>query len=272
MGRVDCVKRLLEVVLRRHRPDVIALSAWLDGQLPPAAAVKLEAHVETCAICRERTKELRSVRAALRATPAAESRRSFRVTPAMAAAIPAVAARRPLALRVAPAVSAVAVLVFAVVVGADLYSAGGSSRNTSADRAATSAQSASQAGPASGLTAPESGHTATDKAIQSPSGTPGVAAAPYPPTNLPPVPATGAGVDTGTAVAPGGEGVVRDNSTPAGGETAPAFESAARHDENGGPGNNRTSLHVIEAVIAAIALAAGAVAIGARLRERGASR
>jgi hypothetical protein len=265
------VKRLLELLLRRHRPDVVALSAWLDGQLEPAAAARLETHVATCAICRARSEELRGVKASLRATAAAEPRRSFRITPAMAEATPGVAPPRPLALRLAPAVSAVAVLVFAVVVGADLYSSGGSS-STSATRALAPADGAG-AQPSnaySGVTGPESGATAGDKSIESPSATPGAAAAPHAPADLPPVPATGA--DTGTAAPPVGQGVVRDNGTPAQGETAPAFESAAQHDENGGSGNNRMALHVIEAVIAAVALAAGAVAIGARLRERGATR
>jgi hypothetical protein len=268
MDQVDCVNRLLEVVLRRHRPDVVALSTWLDGALEAAAAAKLEAHVAACAICRARAEELRGVRTSLRAIAAAEPRRSFRITPDMAGARPAVAAPRPLALRLAPAVSAAAALVFAVVVGTDLYSPGGSP-SSSATRVSDSAQGAAPQA-ASGLTAPESGDTATDKAVQPPAVTPGAAAAPYAPTNLPPGPANGAPADTGTAVA--SEGAVRNNSTPAKGGTAPAFESAAQHDDGGGSGNKRTALHVIEAVIAAIALAAGAVAIGARMRERGASR
>jgi hypothetical protein len=266
------VKRLLELLLRRHRPDVVALSAWLDGELEPAAAATLETHVATCAICRARSEELQGVMASLRATAAAEPRRSFRITPAMVEATPAIATPRPLALRLAPAVSAVAVLVFAVVVGADLYSSGGSS-STSATRALAPADGAG-AQPSnaySGVTAPESGATAGDKSIESPSATPGAAAAPRAPADLPPAPATGGG-GAGTAVPPVGQGVVRDNGTPAQSETAPAFESAAQHDENGGSGNNRMALHVIEAVIAAIAVAAGAVAIGARVRERGATR
>lgn len=207
----------------------------------------------------------------LRATPTPEPRRPFRLTPDMIATAPASRpVPTPRAVRFAPYVGVAATLAFAVVVGADLYSSGGSS-SSSATRVSESAQSASQAGPASGLTAPESGDTTTNKGIEPPSATPGVAAAPYAPTDLPPAPATGAGVNTGTAAA-GGQATVRDNGTPPESGTAPAFESAAQHDENGGSGNNRTALHVIEAVIAAIALSAGAVAIGARVRERGASR
>jgi Putative zinc-finger len=270
------VNRVLELALRRHRPDEVALSSWLDGQLDPAASAKLEAHVSACGACRGRTEELRIVRVSLRAMPAAEPPRSFRITREMAAATPAVAAPRPLALRLAPAVSAVAVVVFAVVVGADVYSSGGSSSTSATGALAPSSGAAAQRSNAdSGLTAPESGAEPTNVAAAAPVtplepaaggvAPPSEAATP----SAPPGPATGAGVAPTTE---SGEDSAKGIGTSVPAATGPAFESAAHQDQSGSSGNNRTALHVIEAVIAAVALAAGAVAIGTRLRERGASR
>jgi hypothetical protein len=45
------------------------LDAWVDGELPAAAAAEVEAHLATCALCRERERRLRQVLAHAAALP-----------------------------------------------------------------------------------------------------------------------------------------------------------------------------------------------------------
>lgn len=68
--------------LQRH--PRAGLSAYLDGELAPAAALRLEAHIASCAVCAAQLEELREARSALRSIPEAETPRSFALTPAMA--------------------------------------------------------------------------------------------------------------------------------------------------------------------------------------------
>ena len=91
---------LCEEAVRTCPADVIdrtsiALSASLDGQLAPAAAATLEAHLATCATCRARLGgAARRPGERCGAAPALESPRSFRLTPAMAATTPRRSASR----------------------------------------------------------------------------------------------------------------------------------------------------------------------------------
>ena len=62
---------------RRHPIADQELSAYVDGQLPSAARVRLEEHVQACAACREALEELRALRGALRELPSAVAPRSF---------------------------------------------------------------------------------------------------------------------------------------------------------------------------------------------------
>lgn len=51
----------------RHLGD--ALSAWLDGELAPAARREAEGHLQACAGCQEEMEEIRQARAAVRSLP-----------------------------------------------------------------------------------------------------------------------------------------------------------------------------------------------------------
>lgn len=116
---------------RSHRPDIELLSEYLDGRLEAAGDVRLEAHVESCAACRTRLAALRDAREALRALPAAEAPRSFRLRAAQVGAAPRPRPAPPL-VRAMPVLSAAAIVVFAAVLGADLYRSSGGSTADSA--------------------------------------------------------------------------------------------------------------------------------------------
>lgn len=53
------------------------LSAYADGRVPSAERPRLEAHIESCASCREALAELRALRQALSSMPSAPVPRSF---------------------------------------------------------------------------------------------------------------------------------------------------------------------------------------------------
>lgn len=50
-------------------PQDLALSAYADGELPPAEASRLERHVQGCAACRRRLDAFHGLRQALRELP-----------------------------------------------------------------------------------------------------------------------------------------------------------------------------------------------------------
>jgi hypothetical protein len=118
------VKKLLDL-FRGHRPDVRLLSEHLDGRLDASSAAALEEHLSACDACSTHLAELRDVRVALSALPAAEPPRSFRLSPAEARPQQPVRAAQPRWMAGMPALSAAAVLVFAVLVGAEVYGTGG---------------------------------------------------------------------------------------------------------------------------------------------------
>lgn len=66
---------------RHPRAD---LSAYLDGELAPAATLRLEAHIASCAACAAQLGELRETRSVLRSIPDEAAPRSFALTPDMA--------------------------------------------------------------------------------------------------------------------------------------------------------------------------------------------
>jgi hypothetical protein len=124
------VKNLLATLLRAHPADT-ALSAAADGSASDAARARVEAHASTCATCRARLDEYTSVRAMLASLPFEDAPRSFRLSPAHAAAparpVPPARGGRALALRAMPALAAVAAVAFMALVGVDLI--GGSNGN-----------------------------------------------------------------------------------------------------------------------------------------------
>lgn len=93
--------------------DIDTLNAYLDGAVTPAERDSVEAHLATCAACRQDLAELRATVALLRGLPQHEPRRSFHV---------AAEVRRPTSLpvRLLPVIrplSVAAVLLFAIVTG-----------------------------------------------------------------------------------------------------------------------------------------------------------
>ncbi len=140
------MKKLL--AFGQHRPDTEALSALLDARLDAARSATLDAHAATCDACRARFAELRAVRDSLRAMPAAETPRSFRLRAADVERARPVAAPGGFA-RALPLMSAAAVAAFIVLIGAGVYANSGgssSSRNSltayTGQQAKTEAQSA----------------------------------------------------------------------------------------------------------------------------------
>lgn len=259
---MECVKRLLDFFLRRHQPDIDALSAHLDGRLDVRADAALQSHLADCGACRERLDELRAVRTRLRGMPAAEPARSFRLSrPAIEAAAPRISGPAPSLVRLAPALSAAAVLVFAIVVAADVYSSGGGTSAMSLARQsgeAPQSQRVATAPAAGAMSAPESSGAAP-KAIESPAAS-GTASD----GSLPPAPAAPAN----TAIADNGSAF---DSTPSGNSALSSRDNAS-NDRGGGPSGGRIALRILETIVAAIAIGAAAVAIGKRVKERGVTR
>jgi hypothetical protein len=109
------VKRLLAIFTGKHQPDRDALSAYLDGQLESNRAAALGAHIASCDACRAELDAIRGLRDALRAIPAAEAPRSFRLHPSQAGVQKrALPAPPPMLMRAMPALTAAALVVFAI--------------------------------------------------------------------------------------------------------------------------------------------------------------
>lgn len=70
------------------------LSAYIDGELPPAETRRLEAHLATCAECRRELDQLRRLRTLLRALPTPRPPRSFALPETGPVPVPAAVARR----------------------------------------------------------------------------------------------------------------------------------------------------------------------------------
>ncbi len=107
---------------RKHPIRDADLSAYVDGQLEPPACDRLEAHLETCAPCRETRAELHMLRSALRELPPATAPRSFALREAdiRAEAKPSPMPARPPALL--GGLASVALVAFVALVGVDVFS------------------------------------------------------------------------------------------------------------------------------------------------------
>ncbi len=98
----------------QHIVETGAWSAWLDGELPPAGRVRVEAHLAGCAACCEAVAEWRAARAQLAtfappATPGAAAAFWSRLEPRLA---PAPRPRADPALYLAPAALALGWVVW----------------------------------------------------------------------------------------------------------------------------------------------------------------
>lgn len=269
------MNKLLQSLLRRHRPDVDALSAHLDGRLAAREAEAIDAHIAGCAACSSAIDGLRVVRTALQAMPEVTHPRSFRLRGADVE-------RAPMrvggggggqAMRLMPVLSGVAAAVFIVAVGADLLSDGSRSGLKSADTAnvmsvpqlaaaptrnsATSSESAADsAGTTSATAEPPAASAYAGEPTIPDAVAPGLAATPS---------ARAAGAfapEPGTP--PGTEGTSGNKSTIP--SPTPELSAASRRPTSSG---DVDGLRVVEVVAAVVAVVAAAAAVGWRKRSRG---
>lgn len=68
-----------------QHPDLETLNAFLDGELSPRERVDIQTHVASCAACQEELRGLKATKSLLQGLPEFKPRRSFQLTPAMAA-------------------------------------------------------------------------------------------------------------------------------------------------------------------------------------------
>ena len=109
------------ILRRRHPVGDEELNAYIDGELDDAARSRVEAHLESCAACREAVDELRMVSRALQALPGAQAPRSFALREADVEPMPArQAGRLAGATPLLGGVATVAFLAFFVLVGVDV--------------------------------------------------------------------------------------------------------------------------------------------------------
>ena len=221
----------LASLFRRHARIRELLDAFVDGELRPSDAARVEAHLPSCAACREAIAATRALKASLAALPEAPAPRTFRLTPAMAAR-PSPKHSSPafpgfiVAARIAAAAS---VAAFAVVgtlsltsdrgTGDQTLSAGGVAESVDL-KATDSAPTAGGADDGGAASATQD----TPPAIASPPGGGGVSGAGVPS----PEPAAGAATPSADRNAsPGGDGAAL---TPASDEQPPADSLAVAYD------------------------------------------
>ncbi len=108
----------------RHRRLRDQLSAYIDGELDPSAAERLERHLAECGRCRQEMEQLRTTVAALQELPAVEPPRSFTLSPERVAPRPPMPVASPLAFGARIATAGVAAAL-AVVLVVDLGDFGG---------------------------------------------------------------------------------------------------------------------------------------------------
>jgi anti-sigma factor RsiW len=281
-----------------HRPDVEALSARLDGQLPPGRDREIDEHVATCAACQTAFEELRLTAAIVRAMPEAETRRSFRLRASDIAAAPAKPVRYGGGLmRWAPAVSGAAILVLVVTAGMNRATDGGSggggdslaaSRETDTPAGMLAADDgAASPGGDAGAAAPDADRAARDRTEPAVEGYAPPAETPVPADAAggtvvaservagEPTPSFGTGAETqfddGTSAAesfapPVTETTPVTGMVPAPG--APEGEQAQRTSEADEDGN-QTGFLIVEVLAAIVAIAAAAGYVAWRITRGG---
>ena len=149
----DVLSKLLGAV-RPHSRLRAQSSAYVDGELGPAAHRRFEAHLAGCEECTLAVDASRAVKALLAAVPMEEAPRSFRLTPQMVSA-PVTPVQRPRSaapLRLAQVTTALAAfaLLTVVTVGAFAGSSSDSTATMALDSALSSNESKAASTPAAG--------------------------------------------------------------------------------------------------------------------------
>ena len=121
---LDMLKKIFN---RGHGRFLEVLSDYIDGVLPEAERIALEAHLQGCDSCTEELESLRATVQLMRRMPEVEAPRSFRIAPAAVAA-PTPPPERPVFLWAMRVSTAMAVVAFTVMVAGNvtgLFEGGG---------------------------------------------------------------------------------------------------------------------------------------------------
>lgn len=224
---------------RRHSRWRDNVSAYVDGELPTAARLRFEAHLEHCEACRAEVAATRQVKLLMAHLPEAPLPRSFRLTPEMVApgAIPQPAHHSLAPVRIAQFAAGLAVVALITVLTIDLTASSGSSNTNTqaaASRASTESKAASapQIAPTTTVTRETFGTAANDAAARTPTPTKGPAS-----QSQPGVEGASNGTPTPTPAAPhtgAGESPIADTAAPLqpAGTTSPSETAASRSVDN----------------------------------------
>ena len=134
------LEMLKKIFNRGHGRFLEMLSDYVDGVLPEAERIALEAHLQGCDSCTEELESLRATVQMLRRMPEVEAPRSFRIAPAAVAA-PTPPPERPVLLWAMRVSTALAVVAFTVMVAGNvtgLFGGGSGDGEQAADSPAAS--------------------------------------------------------------------------------------------------------------------------------------
>ena len=113
------LEMLKKIFNRGHGRFLEMLSNYVDGVLPEAKRIALEAHLQGCDSCTEEMESLRATVQMLRRMPEVEAPRSFRIAPA-AVTVPTPPPERPVFLWAMRFSTALAVVAFTVMVAGNV--------------------------------------------------------------------------------------------------------------------------------------------------------
>ena len=134
------LEMLKKLFSRGHGHFLEMLSNYVDGVLPEAERIALEAHLQGCDSCTEELESLRATVQMLRRMPEVKAPRSFRIAPAAITA-PIPPPERPVFLWTMRVSTALAVVAFTVMVAGNvtgLFEGGGDSEEQASDSPAAS--------------------------------------------------------------------------------------------------------------------------------------